>query len=79
MYSGGLLYNLKLPEGYIIKPYTNFWLKRDETLKKFVNLKQLRKLFKDKSELFDSFVKENDVTIEKIESIVSLISFLEVK
>ena len=77
IYSGGIMYELKLPDGYIIKPYTNYWLKRDGELRKFVNMKQLTKLFDDKKELIREYLRTHPVEYEDQESLVQMIGFLE--
>jgi len=71
------MYELKLPDGYIIKPYTNYWLKRDGELRKFVNMKQLTKLFDDKKELIREYLRTHPVEYEDQESLVQMIGFLE--
>jgi hypothetical protein len=75
--SGGRLYELKLPEDYEIKPYTLYWLKKNGELNKFINLKQLMKLYDDKKDLFKAYVNEHEVKYDNQESIVQLIKYLE--
>ncbi len=74
---GGLSYELKLPDGYETLPYTNYWLKRNGELNKFINMKQLMKLFDDKKDLFKIYVKQHNVKYDKQESMVQLIKYLE--
>jgi hypothetical protein len=75
--SAGRLYEIELPEGYEIKPYTCYWLKKNGELSKFINMKQLMKLYDDKKDLFKAYVKKYDVTYNNQESIVQLIKYLE--
>jgi hypothetical protein len=75
--SGGRLYELELPEGSEIKPYICYWLKKNGKLNKFINMKQLMKLYDDKKDLFKDYVKKNDVTYNNQKSIVQLIKYLE--
>jgi hypothetical protein len=70
-------YELELPDGYETKPYTYYWLNKKGELNRFINLKQLMKLYRDKEELFKVYVKNHNVKYEDQESIVLLISFLE--
>jgi len=77
IYSGGIMYELKLPDGYTIKPYTNYWLKRDGELKRFVNIKQLIKLFDDKKDLTREYLRTHPVEYEDQESLVQLLKYLE--
>ncbi len=75
--SGGQAYQLKLPDGYTTKPYTNYFMKRDDKLTMFVNLRQLSKLFSEKSDQFKKYVKENKVDIEDLDAVVGLVKYME--
>jgi hypothetical protein len=75
--SGGKIYELKLPDGYETKTYTYYWLKKNGELNKFINMRQLMKLYYDKDDLFKAYVKKNAVDFNKQESIVQLIKYLE--
>jgi hypothetical protein len=75
--SGGRLYELKLSEDYEIKPYTFYWLKKNGELNKFINMKQLMKIYDDKKDLFKDYVKKHDVKYENQESIAEFIQYLE--
>jgi len=73
----GGLYELDLPTRIKIEPYTQYWLGINGKVKKFVNLKALRKMYKSKSDLFKDYVKENDVQYDNLESVIQLIEYLE--
>jgi hypothetical protein len=73
---GGQSYALKLPEGYETQPYTEYWLRKDGVVTKFINLRQLSKLFEAKSADFKAYVKEHKVSYDKQDSIIDLIKFL---
>lgn len=75
--SGGMVYELKLPDGFVVKPHTYYWLKRNGEFKKFFNIKQLIKLFDDKKDLCKTYIKGNDVDYDSPDSMVELIKFLE--
>ena len=77
VYMEGNVYNLKLPDGFETKPYTYYWLKKNGELKKFVNMKQLKKLYKDKKDLFNDYLEKHDVKYENHENIIQLIEHLE--
>jgi hypothetical protein len=77
VYNGGNFYNLKLPDGYKTIPYAYYWLKKNGECKRFLNMKQLMKLYYDKKDLFKAYCKNHDVKYEDQESIVQLISYLE--
>jgi len=76
-FSGGQVYELKLPEGYQTKPYIEYWLRKDGKLTKFLSLHQLSKLFSEKENLFKVFVKKQEVKYNDSASLLELIKFLE--
>lgn len=75
--SAGRLYEIELPEGYEIKPYTCYWLKKNGELNKFINMKQLMKLYDDKKDLFKAYVRKYDVRYDNQEGMAQLIKYLE--
>lgn len=77
--SGSIVYNLKLPDDYEVKPYTYYWLRKNGELNKFINIRQLMKLYKNKKSLFKVYLKANDVKYEDQESIVELVKYLEMQ
>ncbi len=76
-FSGGQVYELKLPEGYETKPFIDYWLKKDGKVNKFLSVRQLSKLFCEKENSLKSYLKKHDVKYENQESIVEMIRFLE--
>lgn len=75
--SGSIVYNLRLPDDYEVKPYTYYWLRKNGELNKFINIKQLMKLYRNKKSLLKAYLKANDVKYEDQDSIVELIKYLE--
>jgi hypothetical protein len=75
--SNGNFYELKLPDGYEVKPYIRYWLKENGDLKAFNNLRELKKIFKEKEDLFREFVKKHGVKYDDQESVIQLIEYLE--
>lgn len=78
-YSEGNIHELKLPDGYEIEPYTYYWLKKNGELYRFINMKELKKLYKDKKDLIKKYSKTNRVKYHDQDSIIQLIGFLESK
>lgn len=72
-------YDLKLPDGYETNPYTFYYLKRDGKVNKFINMRQLSRLYSDKRNIFNNYVNEHNVKFEDHESMIGLIKFLEDK
>ncbi len=75
-FSGGQVYEMKLPEGYETKPSTDYWLMKDGKLNKFISIRQLIKLFSEKDNLIKRYIKKHDVKYNNQESIIELIRFL---
>jgi hypothetical protein len=76
-FSNGQAYQLKLPDGFTTKPYTEYLLKKDGKLTMFVTLRQLSKLFSEKSDQFKKYVKENKVDIEDPDAVAELVKYME--
>lgn len=74
---GSGVYQLKLPDGYTTKPYTFYWLKKNGELNKFVNMRELKKLYKDQKDLVKEYVRINQVKYHDQESIIQLLKYLE--
>jgi hypothetical protein len=49
----------------------------DGKMNKFLSVRQLSKLFGDKSEQFKKYTKENKVNYEKQETLIALIKYME--
>ena len=77
--SNGQAYNLQLPVGVETKASTDYWLKKDGKTEIFLSIRQLSKLFDDKSDAFKKYVKENKIKYENEESLIGLIKFMEQK
>jgi hypothetical protein len=77
MYSRGIMYELKLPDGFETRPYIIYWLKKSGKLNKVVSMKQLMKLYDGKEVIFMDYVNNNDVKYDDPESIGELIEYLE--
>ncbi|MDF1575790.1 MAG: hypothetical protein P1P86_11440 [Bacteroidales bacterium] len=74
---GRVVYNLKLPDDYKTKPYSIYWLKRKGNLYKFMKMSELKKLYKDKKELFTNYLKINRVKYQDQEGIIQFIGYME--
>lgn len=76
-FTGGQVYDLKLPEGYETKPFTHFWLKKNGKLNKFLTVRQLSKFYGEKENLIKAYQKTHEVKYDDQESILELIKFLD--
>ena len=75
--SDGLVYDLKLPDGYSAKPYFYYWLKKEGRYLTFANIGQLKALYPDKKELSKEFTKQNKVKYDDQDTIIQMIEYLE--
>lgn len=74
---GGVVYGLKLPDEYKTDPYIIYWLKKNGELYRFINMRELKKLYEDKKDLYKKYSKNNRVKYQDQESIIQLIEYLE--
>jgi len=74
---GRVVYDLKLPDEYKTKPYSIYWLMKNGNLYKLYNMRELKKFYKDKKELFKKYLKVNRVKYQDQEGIIQLIGYME--
>ena len=74
---GRVVYDLKLPDDYKTKPYSIYWLKKNGELYKFMNMRELKKLYEYKKQLFKKYLKINRVKYQDQEGIIQLIGYME--
>lgn len=74
---GGFIYNMQLPDGFETKRYSVYWLNKNGDLRQFVNMRQLKKLYKGDNDRFNDYLKSHDVKYENQETITQLIEHLE--
>jgi len=74
---GRVVYDLKLPDDFKTKPYSIYWLKKNGELYKFMNMKELKKFYEDKKEIFKKYLKTNRVKYQDQEGIIQLIGYME--
>ena len=74
---GRVVYDLKLPDAYKTKPYSIYWLKKNGELYKFMNMRELKKTYEDKKDLYKKYLKINRVKFQDQEGIIQLIGYME--
>ncbi len=57
----GTIYEKNLPGNFEADPYFYYWINKNDKISRFINLRQLRKLYKGKEELFKEYVTDNNV------------------
>jgi len=75
IYSSRGIYELKLPADYLIEPYSEYILKKDNEYSRVSNTNQVIKCFPEKKDAIKEFVKKNDTDFKKEEDIKNLIKF----
>lgn len=73
--SSGKLYQLKLPEDYVLMSKTKYWLKRDDLYVNVKNIKDVKNVFSEKSAAINDYLKTNKVNFKNTGDIVRLIQF----
>lgn len=69
---GNMYYKLQLPDGYKVKPVISYLAERDGKITRIFNIRQFRKVYSDKKEAFDKYIKENKVTFESLSDITDM-------
>ncbi len=73
--SSGRAYALKLPDEFQLKPIITYWLKVNMEYKDFKNVKELKNLLKDKTEVIDTYLKTNKVNFKKPDEVIQLVEY----
>jgi hypothetical protein len=66
-----------LPDEFKAAPYTIYWLKSNGEIHEFKNMRDLKKLYGDKKDLYKEYLKANSVKYQDQESIIQLIEYME--
>lgn len=75
--SGGMLYELELPEGYVTKPYVVYWLRKGGDLSRFMSMSQLFRNYKEREKELKNYVKKNNIRFERPDDIITLLTYIE--
>lgn len=74
---GRVVYNLKLPDEYEVKPYAIYWLKKSGEIHKLSSMRELKKFYKDKKDLYKKYLKTNRINFQDQEDMIRFIDYLE--
>jgi hypothetical protein len=72
--TSGNIYKLKLPEGYRVTDDTQFWIIKGGSYFRIGSERQFLKIFPEKSQEIELFIKQNKLNIRKMEDLTILIS-----
>lgn len=67
--------DLKLPNDYKVIDDTEYWIKREGSMDNFDTRKQFLKIFPDKKEELDKYIKQHDIDFEKPVTVVELVVY----
>jgi hypothetical protein len=68
-------YDLHLPDGYQFIPENEYWLQKGGSFYPTNSLKKIVKLFPEKEELINAFIKQNNISIIKTDDMIKLVEF----
>jgi hypothetical protein len=68
-------YNMQLPQNFKLETQIIYWLKKDNDFIQVNNLKVISKRFPGKESQIDAFIKENSISLGKIQNMIKLIEF----
>lgn len=69
-------YDLQLSDTFVLQSESVFWLQKGKSFVKANDKKSILKVFPDKEQAFDAFVKDNSPDLKKPADMAKLISFL---
>jgi len=76
-YANGRVYEMHLPEGFETQSSLVYWLEKNGNVNKFLNIRQLSKLFEDKADIFKAYTRKNVVDYDDQNSIIDLVRFMD--
>jgi hypothetical protein len=68
-------YNLKLPLDYVVKPQPVNWIRKNNTMFKFLNERQFLKIFPEESERIKGFIKQNKIKLDNDQDLIKLANY----
>lgn len=68
-------YNLKLPENFKVKTYKFYWVRMNKEMHRFLNERQLLKIFPAKENEIKQFINQSDIDINKPGDLLKLANF----
>lgn len=75
--SGGMWYELEMPEDFSVNQFKVYLIDNGSGLKKIRSINQLRRLYRKNRELYDSYMKNNNVEFDNYETVIKLVEFIE--
>lgn len=73
----GGAYQLKLPDDFKVIPGYTYWINKDGSLQKFSNAKQFAKIYPDKKDAINDYVKKNDTNFSKRDDVINLVKEID--
>jgi len=75
--SGGLFYALKLPDGFEVKPYVHYRVKKNGETSRVMSMRQLERLFSDRRDQFRAYMRDTRVQFDDWHGVTGLIRHME--
>jgi len=73
--SGNAYYNLELPPDFIVKVDRVYWIRKDNNMSSFMNMKQFLKIFPDKESNLNEYIKKNHIKFERRNDLIKLTGY----
>jgi hypothetical protein len=67
--------NQKLPESFVVKPASFYWVRVNDKMVKFINERQLLKIFPEKADLIKLFIRESDLKIDNRADLIRIANY----
>ncbi|KAF5079736.1 hypothetical protein DSECCO2_127290 [anaerobic digester metagenome] len=74
--TGGATYELTVPDDMNIEPFKIYWIKKNDNMIRFTNIKQIIKYYGGNRSDVKAFIKENDISFEDMDRIILLFDFI---
>lgn len=68
-------YNLEIPSDYNINPSSVYWIRKSNTMFSFLNKRQFLKIFSEKNDEIEKFIKQNRLKTENRDDLIKLVNY----
>ncbi len=75
-FPGGYYNNLQLSYDFKVEITPIYWLNKDKELVSFSNVKELKKLFPEKEDIIENYIKKNRLKLERKDDLIKIIRFI---
>jgi hypothetical protein len=71
----GRIFNMEVPPEYTVSPSPVYWIRKGDVFSSFLTLRQLQKIFTERSSEVKKFIDQNRIKVENKDGLIKLVNF----